>query len=141
MQVMFVDLGKHVLRRLVDGVDYLVVVVYRASRKPFCFQAEDGIQYLVRSRGLGDVYKRQVVELRADRLHRRLQKVGAERQSRPDRTLQVCAAVDLRTDRCAVVVLDRRRTGGADLVSADPEKFCVGNGQSPFHIRSRRRPV
>ena len=26
----------------------------------FCFQAEDGIRYLVRSRGLGDVYKRQV---------------------------------------------------------------------------------
>ena len=25
----------------------------------FCFQAEDGIRYLVRSRGLGDVYKRQ----------------------------------------------------------------------------------
>ena len=24
-----------------------------------CFQAEDGIRYLVRSRGLGDVYKRQ----------------------------------------------------------------------------------
>ena len=27
------------------------------------FQAEDGIRYLVRSRGLGDVYKRQVVHL------------------------------------------------------------------------------
>ena len=25
------------------------------------FQAEDGIRYLVRSRGLGDVYKRQVI--------------------------------------------------------------------------------
>ena len=29
------------------------------------FQAEDGIRDLVRSRGLGDVYKRQVPELRA----------------------------------------------------------------------------
>ena len=29
----------------------------------FCFQAEDGIRYLVRSRGLGDVYKRQVLYL------------------------------------------------------------------------------
>ena len=29
----------------------------------FClFQAEDGIRYLVRSRGLGDVYKRQVLQ-------------------------------------------------------------------------------
>ena len=27
----------------------------------FFFQAEDGIRYLVRSRGLGDVYKRQAV--------------------------------------------------------------------------------
>ena len=29
----------------------------------FFFQAEDGIRYLVRSRGLGDVYKRQVYVL------------------------------------------------------------------------------
>ena len=29
----------------------------------FFFQAEDGIRYLVRSRGLGDVYKRQVILL------------------------------------------------------------------------------
>ena len=28
----------------------------------FFFQAEDGIRYLVRSRGLGDVYKRQLHE-------------------------------------------------------------------------------
>ena len=31
----------------------------------FFFQAEDGIRYLVRSRGLGDVYKRQPVEREA----------------------------------------------------------------------------
>ena len=31
----------------------------------FFFQAEDGIRDLVRSRGLGDVYKRQVVDLPA----------------------------------------------------------------------------
>mgnify|MGYP003381568983 CR=1 FL=1 len=29
----------------------------------FCFQAEDGIRDLVRSRGLGDVYKRQLLLL------------------------------------------------------------------------------
>ena len=36
-------------------------VVFRsgASSKYFFFQAEDGIRDLVRSRGLGDVYKRQ----------------------------------------------------------------------------------
>ena len=28
---------------------------------PFFFQAEGGMRYLVRSRGLGDVYKRQVI--------------------------------------------------------------------------------
>ena len=34
----------------------------------FFFQAEDGIRYLVRSRGLGDVYKRQLPRLRAPAL-------------------------------------------------------------------------
>ena len=32
----------------------------------FFFQAEDGIRDLVRSRGLGDVYKRQVLKLTAN---------------------------------------------------------------------------
>ena len=32
----------------------------------FFFQAEDGIRDLVRSRGLGDVYKRQVPRLSVD---------------------------------------------------------------------------
>ena len=36
----------------------------------FCFQAEDGIRDLVRSRGLGDVYKRQVSILLQLRLYR-----------------------------------------------------------------------
>ena len=45
---------------------YLYVVIhYKCSVVSsdlmiFFFQAEDGIRYLVRSRGLGDVYKRQV---------------------------------------------------------------------------------
>ena len=36
---------------------------YKALSFPyfFFFQAEDGIRYLVRSRGLGDVYKRQIL--------------------------------------------------------------------------------
>ena len=33
----------------------------------FFFQAEDGIRDLVRSRGLGDVYKRQPIDHRVDR--------------------------------------------------------------------------
>ena len=44
----------------------LVVLVYIFARLVCCgvvffFQAEDGIRDLVRSRGLGDVYKRQVI--------------------------------------------------------------------------------
>ena len=42
----------HILIVVLDGV--LVIVVF-----VFFFQAEDGIRDLVRSRGLGDVYKRQ----------------------------------------------------------------------------------
>ena len=34
--------------------------VHKLDKFFFFFQAEDGIRYLVRSRGLGDVYKRQV---------------------------------------------------------------------------------
>ena len=37
-----------------DSVDVMHLLVLF-----FCFQAEDGIRDLVRSRGLGDVYKRQ----------------------------------------------------------------------------------
>ena len=44
----------------------------------FFFQAEDGIRDLVRSRGLGDVYKRQ-----ADAL-RRLRRVGVLRPAGAD---------------------------------------------------------
>ena len=35
------------------------VVSVLGPHRSFFFQAEDGIRYLVRSRGLGDVYKRQ----------------------------------------------------------------------------------
>ena len=38
----------------VNVVDILII-----DQVVFLFQAEDGIRYLVRSRGLGDVYKRQ----------------------------------------------------------------------------------
>ena len=41
---------------------YLIVIKIDTERKVydvFFFQAEDGIRDLVRSRGLGDVYKRQ----------------------------------------------------------------------------------
>ena len=37
-------------------------ILFVCSLSVFFFQAEDGIRDLVRSRGLGDVYKRQVNE-------------------------------------------------------------------------------
>ena len=48
-----------------------MMVTYRdmnvAGVSVFFFQAEDGIRYLVRSRGLGDVYKRQDLGTRSSR--------------------------------------------------------------------------
>ena len=41
--------------------DFLQAVVAQYSSLFFFFQAEDGIRDLVRSRGLGDVYKRQAL--------------------------------------------------------------------------------
>ena len=41
---------------------FIILAVARVcSTSSFFFQAEDGIRDLVRSRGLGDVYKRQPV--------------------------------------------------------------------------------
>ena len=45
--------------RLVRFVSLLFIVV-------FFFQAEDGIRDAQESRGLGDVYKRQVIKIRSD---------------------------------------------------------------------------
>ena len=39
---------------------YMYVTYYECMGVIFCFKAEDGIQDLVRSRGLGEVYKRRV---------------------------------------------------------------------------------
>mgnify|MGYP003381529980 CR=1 FL=1 len=47
---------------MIYGVAVFVCVAVRSVASEvsaFLFQAEDGIRYLVRSRGLGDVYKRQ----------------------------------------------------------------------------------
>ena len=55
----------------------LSVVCKERGLSFFFFQAEDGIRYLVRSRGLGDVYKRQDTGLRRD-----LQEVLTQRDLR-----------------------------------------------------------
>ena len=49
----------------------------------FFFQAEDGIRDLVRSRGLGDVYKRQVIDFSAS--------VDSSIDARAARTLSVAS--------------------------------------------------
>ena len=53
--------------RCVCDLGYMIVLILYDSG--FVFQAEDGIRDLVRSRGLGDVYKRQTqLVLPLDRL-------------------------------------------------------------------------
>ena len=47
--------------RVVCDMVYSLVWIQSAGCVWFFFQAEDGIRDLVRSRGLGDVYKRQVL--------------------------------------------------------------------------------
>ena len=50
------------MRLLAFDVFYYFFFFYSFCFLFFFFQAEDGIRYLVRSRGLGDVYKRQVLD-------------------------------------------------------------------------------
>ena len=45
-----------------------VCIGQRCQKLYFFFQGEDGIRYLVRSRGLEDVYKRRVGKSEAERL-------------------------------------------------------------------------
>ena len=63
--------------RLVMFVLYAWIIFYTGF---FFFQAEDGIRDLVRSRGLGDVYKRQVVDLAQCRPHLVAQRAGHDHQ-------------------------------------------------------------
>ena len=60
----------------------------------FFFQAEDGIRDLVRSRGLGDVYKRQTVDL-ADRVNRANTLVGLKRGDEARTLLEDCLVENL----------------------------------------------
>ena len=57
---MVVEYSLHILYKL-STFCILLFFVFFFLDFFFFFQAEDGIRYLVRSRGLGDVYKRQAV--------------------------------------------------------------------------------
>ena len=66
----------------------------------FFFQAEDGIRDLVRSRGLGDVYKRQIIDQPArspDLPHHIVARVDAKRAG---------DAADLRSFACLLYTSD-----------------------------------
>ena len=64
-----------------EGVRYKV-------RFDFFFQAEDGIRDLVRSRGLGDVYKRQVVDGVHAAVRQRKAQAGQKSVPQADRAVQ-----------------------------------------------------
>ena len=61
---MFIVVSQHLMKSLFGAFICSVVCIMLALAcllgLVFFFQAEDGIRDLVRSRGLGDVYKRQV---------------------------------------------------------------------------------
>ena len=93
----------------------------------FFFQAEDGIRDLVRSRGLGDVYKRQVdaehrVLLALVQVERpRLLAVGGSGQRQRDAALQ---PVEPSGDQRPVG--PRARTGGGQAVAAGLDRPPLG---------------
>ena len=73
----------------------------------FFFQAEDGIRDLVRSRGLGDVYKRQVIGEHAERrLVALLRELGVRRRRRDVRDAAVVVDLRRRDRRARVQVAD-----------------------------------
>ena len=76
-------------RAVVDVILVFVVVVVVF----FFFQAEDGIRDLVRSRGLGDVYKRQGYRARTGMDKTENAAVSAPKKTNEERTL--ADAVDL----------------------------------------------
>ena len=67
----------------------------------FFFQAEDGIRYLVRSRGLGDVYKRQAGDRRHGRRAQDAARAAARtpgnRRRRPGRLHQRLSLIHILT--------------------------------------------
>ena len=69
------------------GRFYVSAYLQEVSRGPtvalFFFQAEDGIRDLVRSRGLGDVYKRQLIK----KHFKQLSSIAIELGVNPDQIL------------------------------------------------------
>ena len=104
----------------------------------FFFQAEDGIRDLVRSRGLGDVYKRQPIDLaerqigETTRFHfpcfhdRQTKLVSEALHCRPDVVAKIIAAIGLPHTRPVVGL----RISGCLLYTSDAadDLLCVDLG-------------
>ena len=86
----------------------------------FCFQAEDGIRDLVRSRGLGDVYKRQVLATAGIAIGH-----AAQAQARD---LQAAAAETRVVHEWAPAGGDAAMLSAARLTCADRASAWLGRG-------------
>ena len=105
----------------------------------FFFQAEDGIRDLVRSRGLGDVYKRQAIRRRDRRPVRaaidpslpRSNKAGRRRGPRPSRCLLYTS--DAADERSSVDL------GGRRIIKKNKRHTAIGvdGRENTHHFREQ----
>ena len=78
----------------------------------FLFQAEDGIRDLVRSRGLGDVYKRQALDVVLDARHA---ESGQQRWHQHDGTAHLLGQVVALRVELRLAVMQVQHAGGVVL--------------------------
>ena len=113
----------------------------------FFFQAEDGIRYLVRSRGLGDVYKRQVLN-RIGRGEIELEPVRATVEAAKCSGCRICnnlcpfGAIIFHEDLMVSEVKHALCQGCGTCVAACPAGAISGSGfsLSLIHISEPTRP-
>ena len=102
-----------------------LVIMMRQRKRLKCFvQAEDGIRDLVRSRGLGDVYKRQGMELLASRTGHSLAEfcdhldVVVHGTTTADNTICLLYTSDAADERSSVDL------GGRRIIKKKTRKLC-----------------
>ena len=102
-----------------------------------CFQAEDGIRYLVRSRGLGDVYKRQIRKLTSDPDAKHLRKARSHSISsfsaRAPNLRRSCLLYtsDAADERSSVDLGGRRIIKKKKTEEVDEGRICTIKSQKP----------
>ena len=105
----------------------------------FFFQAEDGIRDLVRSRGLGDVYKRQIVirhiHPTRSRPDARVRRRQAHHLAGPRHQANLCLLYtsDAADERSSVDL------GGRRIIKKKTKDKYVGRGCGDNKYRQRRR--